>query len=177
MRNNKITEIMNNIDDTAILIGECKIGVNTKILPYCVLENAVIGDDCIIGPHCHIHGNSVIGNGCRIGNFVEINRSKIGDGTKIAHLAYIGDTEIKDKTNIGAGVVVCNYDGKEKHHTIIGSECFIGSNSSIIAPRQIGNNCVVGAGSVVVQDLIDNKFYLARPDAITKDNKNIVKKS
>ena len=171
MKNKNIEEIFNNIDDTACLLGSCKIGNNTKILPYCVLENAIIGDNCTIGPHCHIHGNSEIGDNCRVGNYVEINRSKLHNGVKVAHLTYVGDAEILDNTNVGAGVVFCNFDGKDKHKTFVGKNTFIGSNSSLVAPITIGDNCMIGAGSVVTKNLENGAFYLSRPDNIIKPNK------
>lgn len=171
MKNKSVDEIINNIDETAVLIGKCYIGQNTKILPYCVLDNATIGDNCTIGPHCHIHGQSEIGDNCRVGNYVEINRSKLHNGVKVAHLTYVGDAEIQSNTNIGAGVVFCNYDGNEKHHTHIGQNCFVGSNSSIIAPRSVGDNCVIGAGSVVDCDLKNNQFFISRPEKKIKQNK------
>jgi len=166
MENNNLC----NIDKTVVLIGNCKIGKNTKILPYTVLDNATIGENCQIGPYAHIHGNSIIGNGCRIGNYVEINRSILENEVKVAHLSYIGDATISYHTNIGAGVVICNYDGLNKHKTQIGNHCFIGSNCSIIAPRVIKDRCYVASGSVVDCDLGETTFLIARPEKKIKTN-------
>lgn len=149
-----------------------KIGSNSIIENSVIKENAeikssiisdsIIGKNAKIGPWAHLRNNAIIGNDCRIGNFVEIKNSNIGDKTKIAHLTYIGDASVGQDCNIGCGVVFCNYDGKEKHHTIVGDKSFIGSNVNLIAPVKLGEKSFVAAGSTINKDIADNGFAIAR---------------
>ena len=170
-------EIIDSCLDNCIIHSGTKINKSTIyneviIHSYCninesqIYNQVSIGQECKIGPFSHIHDYSSIENNCRIGNFVEIKKSQINDGTKIAHLSYIGDSFINKNVNIGAGVIICNYDGKEKHQTHIGSNTFVGSNTLIIAPRKIGDNCKIGAGSIVDFDIENNMFYLRRSNNI-----------
>ena len=152
------------IHPSAIVDSSCQIGANTEILPYTILCNCILGENNQIGPFAHLQ-NSIFGDSCRIGNYVEIKRSELKDFVKIAHLAYVGDARIGSHVNIGAGVVFCNYDGKEKHKTYVGNNCFIGSNSSLIAPLSVGENSFIAAGSVLAKDLPASMFYVSRPDA------------
>ena len=155
------------------IIYKCDIQDKVIIYDSCQLKNSQIytnisiGAYSNIGPFSHIHNDCDIQDNCRIGNFVEIKKSAIGQGTKIAHLSYVGDATIGDNVNIGAGVIFCNYDGKNKHKSFVGNNTFVGSNSMIIAPRTIGNNCRIGAGSCITEDIVDDSFYLTR----TKDIK------
>ena len=159
--------------DNVCFIGNVQIGKNVKIYPFCVIEDSIIEDDCVIGPFAHIRPNCTIKKGSRIGNFCEIKNSIIGENCAISHLSYVGDCEIGDNCNIGAGTIFCNYDGNKKHKTIVGGNCFIGSNSTIIAPRHIGKNCFIAGASVLREDLEDNKFYISKSNSETKNNKNI----
>lgn len=159
------------IDKNTLFMGECKLGHNVTILPFCVIENSEIEDNCIIGPNAHIRPNCIIKENCKIGNFCEIKNSTIGKNCKISHLSYVGDVYMGENCNIGAGTIFCNYDGITKHSTIIGDNTFIGSNSIIIAPRIIGKNCFLGALSVVNQNIPDNKFFVSERECIIKDNK------
>lgn len=156
-----------------VLIGNVKIGKNVKIQPFCVIEDSEIQDNCTIGPFAHIRPNCLIKKGTKIGNFCEIKNSIIGENCAISHLAYVGDCEIGNNCNIGAGVVFCNYDGKLKHKTIVGNNCFIGSNSTIIAPLTIGNNCFIAGASVLRQNLNQNEFYISKSENKIKPNKKI----
>ena len=133
-----------------------------KVEPYSVIENSQIGDNSAIGPFAHVGPGAELEQGVEVGNFVEIKRSKIGKKTKAKHLAYIGDGVLEPEVNIGAGTIFVNYDGKRKNKTNVGSGAFIGSNSSLIAPLKIGKNSMIGAGSVITQDVPDNKLALAR---------------
>ena len=130
--------------------------------PNSLIENSLIGSLCKIGPFAHIGPEAKLESKVEIGNFVEVKRSKIGKNTKAKHLAYIGDGEIGESVNIGAGTIFVNYDGKKKHKTKVGSGAFIGSNSSLVAPLKIGKNSMIGAGSVVTNDVPENKLALGR---------------
>ena len=159
------------IMDGVNILGKSRIKANTKIMPNSVIDNSCVGINCQIGPMAHIHGDSEIGDNCRIGNFVEVNRSKLCHNVKCAHLSYVGDAFINSNTNIGAGVIFCNYDGKNKNKTIIGEDCFVGSNTCLIAPLIIGNNCLIGAGSILSENLKDNTFFVTRAEKKIKPNK------
>jgi bifunctional UDP-N-acetylglucosamine pyrophosphorylase/glucosamine-1-phosphate N-acetyltransferase len=120
---------------------------------YSVVSDSTIADGASVGPFAHIRGNSEIGERTRIGNFVETKNTRLGKGAKSNHLAYLGDAEVGEEANIGAGTITCNYDGVRKHNTKIGARAFIGSNSSLVAPVQIGEGSLTGAGSVVIRDV------------------------
>ncbi len=127
-----------------------KIGQDTVIYPWCYIEgNVKIGRGCQIGPFAKIRSGSVLGDGAVVGSFVEVNRSKLGKAVLVKHLAYLGDAVIGDGANIGAGSITANYDGVHKHATRIGKKAFIGSNTVLIAPVQIGDHAKTGAGAVV----------------------------
>ena len=129
---------------------DVSIGQDTLIQPQTVIRRGVeIGTDCEVGPFAHIRSGSVLGNGVVIGDFVEVNRSQLKDGAKAKHLAYLGDATIEENANIGAGAVVANYDGVNKHHTLIKEGAFVGSGSVIVAPGHVGKNATIGAGAVV----------------------------
>ena len=144
------------------VIKDSKLNKKVKVEPYSVIENSQIGDNSAIGPFAHVGPGAELEQGVEVGNFVEIKRSKIGKKTKAKHLAYIGDGVLESEVNIGAGTIFVNYDGKRKNKTKVGSGAFIGSNSSLIAPLKIGKNSMIGAGSVITQDVPDNKLALAR---------------
>lgn len=139
-------------DNTYIEHG-VEIGRDTVIYPYTFIENNVkIGTDCSIGPFARLRPGAVIEDNVGIGNFVEIVRSSVGQGTKIRHQCYIGDTVIGKNVNIGAGTIIANYDGKEKHKTVIEDNAFIGTGTILIAPVKVGKGAVTGAGSVVTRN-------------------------
>ena len=112
-----------------------------------------LDEGATVGPFAHLRGNSIIEPGAHIGNFVETKNTKLGRGAKASHLSYIGDAEVGERANIGAGTITCNYDGKKKNKTKIGAKAFIGSNSSLVAPVEIGDDALTGAGSVVLHDV------------------------
>jgi bifunctional UDP-N-acetylglucosamine pyrophosphorylase / glucosamine-1-phosphate N-acetyltransferase len=118
-----------------------------------VVKDSTVGEGATVGPFAHLRGKSVIEAGAHVGNFVETKNTKMGRGAKAGHLSYIGDAEVGERANIGAGTITCNYDGKKKNKTKIGSGAFIGSNSSLVAPVEIGDNALTGAGSVVLRDV------------------------
>ena len=144
------------------IIKDSVIGSNSKIEPFSHIDQAIIGDDCVIGPYARLRVGSIIENTAKVGNFVETKNSTLGKGSKANHFTYLGDTEVGEGTNIGAGTITCNYDGKDKHKTVIGDGSFIGSNSSLVAPVTVGSNATVAAGSVINKDVPDNALGFGR---------------
>jgi bifunctional UDP-N-acetylglucosamine pyrophosphorylase/glucosamine-1-phosphate N-acetyltransferase len=128
-----------------------------------VLSDVIVGDGVAIGPFAHLRGGAELGNDVRVGNFVEIKKSKLADGVKAAHLSYLGDATIGQETNIGAGTITANYDGENKNETIVGMHVRIGSNSSLIAPVTIGDGALTGAGSVVTKDVAPGERVVGNP--------------
>jgi len=135
---------------------------NVELRSFCHIEGASIGSGSVVGPFARIRPKTKICENVRVGNFVEIKESLIKKGAKINHLSYVGDSEIGQEANIGAGVITCNYDGYKKSKTIIGDEVFVGSNSALVAPVKVGNNAVIGAGSVVTQDVAADDLAVSR---------------
>src|SRR5699024_11541776 len=117
------------------------------------LEGAELGEGADCGPFARLRPGAVLGAQAHVGNFVEVKNSRMGEGAKAGHLAYLGDAEIGARTNIGAGTITCNYDGANKHKTVMGEDVFIGSNSSIVAPVTLGDGAVTGAGSAITSDV------------------------
>ena len=144
------------------IIRNSKIGDGSRIEPYTLIENAILEKNVTAGPYAHIGPDAHLEENSEIGNFVEVKRSKIGKGTKAKHLAYIGDGQVAEKVNVGAGTIFVNYDGKNKNKTKVGKGAFIGSNSSLIAPIKIGQNSMIGAGSVVTSDVPAERLALGR---------------
>ncbi len=149
------------------VIRDCAIGPNTEILANCVIEEAVIGADCRIGPFARLRPENRIADRARIGNFVEIKKSEVGAGSKINHLSYVGDTIMGRDVNVGAGTITCNYDGANKYRTVIGDGAFIGSDTQLIAPVTVGENATIGAGSTVVKDAPAGELTLSRAQQAT----------
>lgn len=144
------------------VLKNVSVGDGVVIAPMSVLEDAVIGADCAIGPFARIRPGSELASGARIGNFVEVKNSDIGEGSKVNHLSYIGDTTMGAGVNIGAGTITCNYDGANKHRTVIGDNAFIGSDSQLVAPVCIGEGATIGAGATITRDVADNELSLTR---------------
>ena len=156
-------ELGNNVKIGAnSIISNTKIDDNSEILPFSHVDASQIGKDCSIGPYARLREGSVIADGVRIGNFVETKKTKIGKSTKANHFSYLGDADIGGDVNIGAGTITCNYDGKNKNKTHIGDSSFIGTNSSLVAPINIGKNVYVGAGSTITKDIPDNSLGISR---------------
>ena len=139
-----------------------RIGDRVTLRPYCVLSDAVVEAEAQLGPFCHLRPQSHVGAGAKIGNFVELKKAKIGRGAKVPHLSYVGDATVGDKANIGAGAITCNYDGADKHETVIGAGAFVGTNSSLVAPVTIGAGAYVGAGSVITKSVPPGALAVAR---------------
>ena len=146
-----------------VVIGpKVKIGNDVEILPFSHIENATLEANVRVGPFSRIRPGSFLSKGSRIGNFVEIKKSRVGKNSKIPHLTYVGDSSIGKNVNVGAGTVTCNYDGKKKNKTKILDGAFIGSNASLIAPVKIGKDSIVGAGSVITKNVRDKSLALTR---------------
>ena len=143
-------------------IKNAQIGDNVAILANSVIEDAVISTGASIGPFARIRPQAHIGENAKIGNFVEIKKSNIGKSSKVSHLSYVGDSTVGEEVNIGAGVITCNYDGVNKHQTIIGDGAFIGSDSQLIAPVTIGKNATIGAGSTITSNTPEGQLTLSR---------------
>ena len=146
-----------------VVIGtKVKIGNNVTIKSFSHLESCKIENKVEIGPYARIRPESILKEGSKIGNFVEVKKSIVGKKTKVSHLSYIGDSELGKSVNIGAGTITCNYDGVKKSKTKIKDNVFIGSNSSLVAPVTIKNNSIVGAGSVITKNVEKNTLALTR---------------
>ena len=134
------------------IISDSSIGAGTKILPNCILDQTITGASCEIGPYSRTRPGVEMADQAKLGNFVEIKKSRIGKGSKVNHLTYIGDATIGERVNVGAGTITCNYDGANKHPTIIGDGAFIGSGVELVAPISIGEGATIGAGATVSRD-------------------------
>lgn len=144
------------------LIRNARIGSRTHIEANSVVDGAVVGEDCQVGPFARLRPGTELAAQAKVGNFVETKKSYVGEGSKVNHLTYIGDTRIGKGVNVGAGTITCNYDGVNKFQTVMKDGAFIGSNSSLVAPVTIGENATVGAGSVVTKDVPDQGLAVAR---------------
>lgn len=162
-------------------IGEdCIIGpssriVGSKISKGVEVKNSVVLDSSVdegtcIGPFAYLRPGSVIGKKVKIGDFVEVKKSVIGDGTKISHLTYVGDAEVGSNVNLGCGVVVVNYDGKKKHKTKIGDNCFVGCNVNLVSPVEVKDNAYIAAGSTITEEVPENSLAIARARQVVKED-------
>jgi len=150
-----------------VVIGKkTKIGNNVEILPFTHIENATLEANVNVGPFSRIRPGSFLSKGSKIGNFVEIKKSKVGKNSKINHLSYVGDADVGKNVNIGAGTITCNYDGKKKNKTKISDGAFVGSNTALIAPIKIGKKVIIGAGSALTKNVRDKSLALTRSSQI-----------
>jgi bifunctional UDP-N-acetylglucosamine pyrophosphorylase/glucosamine-1-phosphate N-acetyltransferase len=149
-------------------IKDSRLGDRVTIKDHCLIVDSEIADDCAVGPFAHLRMNARLEERAVVGNFVEVKKSQIGRGTKSMHLTYLGDATIGEDTNIGAGTVTCNYDGKYKHATVIGSRVRIGSDTMLIAPVSVGDGAVTAAGSVVTEDVPPDTMVAGVPATIKK---------
>ena len=167
------------------LLGQTRIGEDCRIRSYSVIENSTLADNvlvrqgcvianaridagALIGPFTHVRPETEIGEGAHVGNFVETKKVKIGKGSKANHLTYLGDAEIGAGTNIGAGTITCNYDGVNKHKTLIGDGVFVGSDTTLVAPISVGNGAYIAAGSAITEDVPEGALALGRSRQTTK---------
>jgi bifunctional UDP-N-acetylglucosamine pyrophosphorylase/glucosamine-1-phosphate N-acetyltransferase len=175
------------IDANVVIEGRVELGDNVRIGPFCRLKNVSLGAGTVVAAHCDLEGvvaegNATIGpfarlrpgtelaDGVHVGNFVETKKTRLGKGSKANHLTYLGDAEVGSGVNVGAGTITCNYDGVNKFTTKIGDGAFIGSNSSLVAPVEIGANATIGAGSVITKDAPADKLTVARERQATLEN-------
>ncbi len=149
------------------LIENSHLGANTKVF-YSVVSDTTVAAGTTIGPYAHLRGHASIGEGCRVGNFVEIKNTSIGSHTNVAHLSYLGDATLGEKVNIGAGTITANYDGVNKHQTNIGNGSKTGANSVLVAPVTIGNNVTIAAGSAITEDVPDDSLAIGRSRQVIK---------
>lgn len=155
-------------------LEDCRIGDGAEItLSHAV--NSEVGEGTTVGPFARLRG-ATVDKGCRIGDFVEVKGSHLHDGVKSAHLTYIGDAEVGARTNVGCGTVFCNYDGKNKHRTTVGEDCFIGANSNLVAPLTVGDGTFVAAGTTVTKDTAEGSFVIGRVRQEGKEGGNPLKK-
>ncbi len=143
-------------------LRDARIGGGTRIHAHCDIEGAIAHDDCVIGPYARLRPGTELAHGVHIGNFVETKQARLGAASKANHLSYLGDAEIGVAVNVGAGTITCNYDGAEKHVTRIGDGAFIGSNSALVAPVEVGAGATLGAGTVLTRNAPANQLTLAR---------------
>lgn len=134
-------------------LKNAKIGHGVEILDNCLITDSEVGKGCTVGPMAHLRGKAIMADGAKVGNFVELKKTRLGSGSKASHLTYLGDATIGENSNIGAGTITCNYDGKNKHETHIGNNVRIGSDTMLIAPVKVGDGAATGAGSVVTKDI------------------------
>jgi bifunctional UDP-N-acetylglucosamine pyrophosphorylase/glucosamine-1-phosphate N-acetyltransferase len=143
-------------------VSDSRLGDRVILKPYCVLAQAIVEEGATLGPFCHLRPLSHVGAGAKIGNFVELKKSRIGRGSKVPHLSYVGDATVGEEVNFAAGAITCNYDGVSKHETRIGDRAFVGTNASLVAPITIGEGAYVGAGSTVTKDVPPGALAVAR---------------
>ena len=158
------------IEPYVVIGSKVKIGNNVEIKSFSYIEGANIEKNVLIGPYARIRTGTNLKPGSKIGNFVETKNSKINSNTKISHLSYIGDTQIGKNSNVGAGTITCNYDGIKKNKTKIAENVFIGSNSSLVAPLRIEKNSIIGAGSVITQNVKKGSLSLTRAKQVQYTN-------
>lgn len=172
------------IEPQTHLRGKTVIGTGSRIGPGCLIENSQIGENVTalysvisgsvvqsgttIGPYTHLRGNVTVGENCRLGNFVELKNTKLGNKTNVAHLSYLGDATLGERVNIGAGTITANYDGVNKHKTVIGDRTKTGSNSVLVAPITLGSDVTIAAGSTVTENVPDDSLVVARSRQVVK---------
>jgi bifunctional UDP-N-acetylglucosamine pyrophosphorylase/glucosamine-1-phosphate N-acetyltransferase len=150
------------------VIKNSEVDDEVTIRPGCVLEGARVGVGAVLGPYSHLRPGTEIGEGAHVGNFVETKKIRLGKGSKANHLTYLGDAEIGANVNIGAGTITCNYDGVNKHTTVIEDGVFIGSDSTLVAPVRVGRGAYVGAASCVTDDVPEDSLVIGRARQIVK---------
>ena len=147
---------------TGAWIRDTTLDDRVDVLPYSVLDGARVASGCSVGPFARLRPEAILDQGARVGNFVEVKRSTLGPGVKASHMAYLGDTSVGGGANIGAGVITCNYDGKAKHRTVIGEGAFVGSDTMLVAPVEVGARAFTGAGSVITRDVPEESLAVGR---------------
>ena len=156
--------------ESNVVLCNSKVGDNTTIKDFCSIEDSILAKNVEVGPFARLRNGAVLDDSAKVGNFVEIKKSKLGQGSKANHHTYLGDANIGKKVNVGAGTITCNYDGKLKHKTKIDDGTFIGTNSSLVAPLKIGKKAYVAAGSVITTDVPSGSLAFGRSKQSTKKN-------
>jgi bifunctional UDP-N-acetylglucosamine pyrophosphorylase/glucosamine-1-phosphate N-acetyltransferase len=144
------------------VVRDCVIGVGAEVRPFSHLEGARVGAGALVGPFARLRPGAALEDASHVGNFVEVKNALLGKGAKANHLTYLGDASVGAGANIGAGTITCNYDGRHKYKTTIGERAFIGSNTALVAPVSVGDNALVGAGSVITKDVPEGELAVAR---------------
>jgi bifunctional UDP-N-acetylglucosamine pyrophosphorylase / glucosamine-1-phosphate N-acetyltransferase len=152
------------------VIRDSEIAADTEVFPHCVIDGARIGPDCRIGPFARIRPSAALAGEVHVGNFVEVKNSRLGEGSKANHLAYVGDAQVGNHVNIGAGTIVANYDGANKHTTVIEDDVHTGSNSVLVAPITVGAGATIAAGSTVTHSVPGGQLTIARSQQVTVPN-------
>jgi bifunctional UDP-N-acetylglucosamine pyrophosphorylase/glucosamine-1-phosphate N-acetyltransferase len=150
-------------------VSNSNIGARSTVLEGCIIVDSAVGEDVSVGPYAHLRMGTSVADRAKVGNFVEIKKSTLGSGTKSMHLAYLGDATIGKDVNIGAGVITCNYDGVNKHPTVIEDGAFVGTDSQLIAPVKIGKDAYVAAGSSITEDVPPESLAIARGRQVVKE--------
>ena len=151
------------------VITNCEIGDKVLIRPGCILEDSIVRDGAQLGPYSHLRPGSDIGEGAHVGNFVETKKTRLGKGSKANHLTYLGDAEIGEGVNVGAGTITCNYDGVNKHATVIGDGVFVGSDTTLVAPVRVARGAYIGAASCITEDVPEDALAVGRARQINKE--------
>jgi bifunctional UDP-N-acetylglucosamine pyrophosphorylase/glucosamine-1-phosphate N-acetyltransferase len=154
---------------SGVRIVNSALGDHVEVRNFCVIQSCRVADNVAIGPFAHLRPDSDVRDGAHVGNFVELKKTVLGPGSKANHLAYLGDATVGAGVNVGAGTITCNYDGERKHETRIGDGAFIGTNSSLVAPVQVGAGAYVAAGSTITQDVPDDSLAVARSRQVNKE--------
>ena len=149
------------------VLKNCRIGSGTRIAPFCHIEDAVVGADCVVGPYARLRPGTELGRDVHVGNFVEVKNSSIADHSKANHLAYLGDATIGSRVNIGAGTITCNYDGANKFRTMIEDDAFIGSDTQLVAPVTVGRGATLGAGTTLSRDAPPDQLTVSRAKQVS----------
>jgi len=144
------------------MIRDSEVGAEVTVKAHCYLTEARVERGSSVGPFAHLRPGADVGPGCKVGNFVEVKKTRMEAGSKASHLTYLGDAHVGEGANVGAGTITCNYDGAKKSRTEIGPGAFIGSNTALVAPVKVGKGAYVGAGSVITEDVPDKALGIAR---------------
>jgi bifunctional UDP-N-acetylglucosamine pyrophosphorylase/glucosamine-1-phosphate N-acetyltransferase len=152
-------------------LRDSQVGNRVTVLDGCVILEAEIADECTLGPYAHLRPGNRLRRKVKIGNFVEVKKAVIGEGSKVPHLTYMGDATVGDRVNVGAGTITCNYDGFNKHQTVIEDEAFIGSNSCLVAPVRIGRGAYVAAGSTITKEVDPDALAFGRAQQVNKEGR------
>jgi bifunctional UDP-N-acetylglucosamine pyrophosphorylase/glucosamine-1-phosphate N-acetyltransferase len=145
-----------------VILRDCEIGADTMVNANSMVEQGSVGAGCSIGPYARLRPGNRLADDVHVGNFVEVKNSRLGPGTKANHLTYLGDSDVGSKVNVGAGTVTCNYDGRDKHRTAIGDGAFVGSDTMLVAPVEVGAGATTAAGSVVTHDVPPGALAVGR---------------